>query len=620
MSKLKDKKLSLPFGSSAVTGGRKPLVRHSSVNLPVNRSLNTPTKGTVSDSGGGSSGLGSGATPTNQTKATPPTSPSRGGVVVIGGESDVPHFGFSSKTCLDILPALTIDQLKFEIKYLKIVTTATTKQGYVKAIKSVLQNNLYDDFCNTINSVTDTVSSFSCLVKRAEESLEKLSKLSPPVTHPAPVEPIEPSVSDLPTPEQPELDDSVCCVLNNVFNDLNVNDILAQIPCVKTESHGRKTAYFGNTKYSYGRISHEAAPYPVCVVFNKILEGMKTVVPDFSFDQYTCLVTHYPDGKSQIPLHHDDEQQIVEGSTIFTVSVGSDRFLTLQNQVGLLNEASVEIKHGSVYSMSRESQSTWKHGMLPQDCAEPRVSFGFRQLKQTSPVPKRPRAPPVTHPDTYRSPNAVPAGTHDRCLLLTDSILSPTPVSIFNRVKNLRCIKKDNKRLVDIFNFEPEFSICNTVIISAGVNDLSCYGLRASVLADMVCDRLRRTCRKHPKTKFIFNTILNVHNKYDWLNHEINLFNSNMNELSLSIPNMALFDSHALLMNDRISQSLGGVIDLREQRGIHVTWHARKLITDNLVNALELTWHLNNDKPVSGKLSNWVWPIRQEFVNTWPVH
>ena len=63
----------------------------------------------------------------------------------------------------------------------------------------------------------------------------------------------------------------------------------------------------------------------------------------------------------QIPLHHDDEQQIVEGSTIFTVSVGSDRYLTLQNQVGLLNEASVEIKHGSVYSMSRESQSTWKH-------------------------------------------------------------------------------------------------------------------------------------------------------------------------------------------------------------------------------------------------------------------
>ena len=62
---------------------------------------------------------------------------------------------------------------------------------------------------------------------------------------------------------------------------------------------------------------------------------------------------------------------------IYTVSVGANRFLTLQNQVGLLNEATVEVKHGSVYSMSRESQSTWKHGMLPQDSTEPRISFGF---------------------------------------------------------------------------------------------------------------------------------------------------------------------------------------------------------------------------------------------------
>ena len=28
---------------------------------------------------------------------------------------------------------------------------------------------------------------------------------------------------------------------------------------------------------------------------------------------------------------------------------------------------------------------------------------------------------------------------------------------------------------------------------------------------------------------------------------------------------------------------------------------------------VNLTWHLNNKKPVSGKLTNWVWPIRQEF-------
>ena len=38
---------------------------------------------------------------------------------------------------------------------------------------------------------------------------------------------------------------------------------------------------------------------------------------------------------------------------------------TLQNIVGLLNEASIEITHWSVYSKSRDLQGTWKHGMFP---------------------------------------------------------------------------------------------------------------------------------------------------------------------------------------------------------------------------------------------------------------
>ena len=62
------------------------------------------------------------------------------------------------------------------------------------------------------------------------------------------------------------------------------------------------------------------------------------------------------------------------------------------------------------------------------------------------------------------------------------------------------------------------------------------------------------------------------------------------------------------------SQSLGVVVDL----GIHVTWHARKLITDHLVSALELTWHLNFDKVMSGKLANWPnqRSVREHVANT----
>ena len=112
----------------------------------------------------------------------------------------------------------------------------------------------------------------------------------------------------------------------------------------------------------------------------------------------------------------------------------------------------------------------------------------------------------------------------------------------------------------------------------------------------------------------MFNSVLNVHNKHDWLNKEIDTFNGFMYELSLSVPNLAFFDSHAILMNDGISQHLGGVIDLDDRRGIHITWKARKLITDQMVFAVELTSCLSGGKRPTGKLKNWAWPLRLHFA------
>ena len=102
---------------------------------------------------------------------------------------------------------------------------------------------------------------------------------------------------------------------------------------------------------------------------------------DFSRDKYTCLVTLYPDGKSHIPPHSDNEAQIVADSQIYTISLGSSRTLTLQNQDGVVNETDVELVHGSLYSMSRESQATWKHSIRADSAvSEPRLSFTFRRL------------------------------------------------------------------------------------------------------------------------------------------------------------------------------------------------------------------------------------------------
>ena len=305
-----------------------------------------------------------------------PASPSHG----TGNDNDIMHFGFSAKTCLELLPKLTLPQLEHEIKYLNINTKAGKKGGYQSAIKKELTKYVCDEFANSVDNVNETISSLTSLVKRAESAVEKLTSYCTPSSAPAaPEDSSEDSVSaanehlsenvsnSLDTPTTPVIDPSVCTIYNSIFCDLSVPEILSQITLNNSESYGRKTTYFGSVGYAYGRISHAPAPYPRCTVFDRLLDGMRELVPDFSLDEYTCLVTHYPDGKAQIPLHDDGDQYIVEGSTIYTVSVGCDRFLTLQNQVGLINETAIEIKHGSVYSMSQKSQRRWKHAMLPQN-------------------------------------------------------------------------------------------------------------------------------------------------------------------------------------------------------------------------------------------------------------
>ena len=98
-------------------------------------------------------------------------------MVSIGGESDLHNFGFSLEACLDLLPHLTGDQLKFLIKYLNITTTASSKKGYINALTSELRKYINDDFVKTIDSVSNTISSFACLVRRAEDVVDKVCEI-----------------------------------------------------------------------------------------------------------------------------------------------------------------------------------------------------------------------------------------------------------------------------------------------------------------------------------------------------------------------------------------------------------------------------------------------------------
>ena len=542
-----------------------------------------------SDFGGGSAGSQCSSAPTLSAPSTPPL-PSHEGMEHPQGTYECNCdcrvnrnlYTFSPKTCMEIIRAglLTDKQIDFERKYMKSIgididtrcRITTSKAALLRALETELSYHNCIMTARNVQAVNKLTSNISYICDTSEEAVRRVRRILPQV--PATAQRSVPdqdanAVQTSRTVEEVTLDESVCRVFDADsvdFSDITVDHVLGQLDVSTPASHGRITAYFGSTSYSYGPIRHEANSYPESGIFTTLEDRMKRALPDFNLSDYTCLVTLYPDGSSQIKAHSDNESQILPNTNIYTVSVGAQRKLTFLNQVGVINETSVIIPSGSLYSMSRSSQSLWKHAILPDpSVSEPRISFTFRRLIPEAEVPRRERPPPITRPGQHRPPPPQPQrpvtqpGTHGGILLLTDSILAPVPEQIFNRVQGHRCIKKQNKQLINIFNFEGEFSYRDVVVFSCGVNDLSRYGIRGQELSDRIAYRLLDCCHRNPGTTFVFNSVL--YTRHDWLNEEIDILNRNMFELSVDCQNLLFFDSSAVLTDHPMSLHVDNVID-----------------------------------------------------------
>ncbi len=86
-----------------------------------------------------------------------------------------------------------------------------------------------------------------------------------------------------------------------------------------------------------------------------------------------------------------------------------------------------------------------------------------------------------------------------------------------------------------------------------------------------------------------------------------------MFELSFNLPNLYFLDTHFALASDRISERMENVIPRNDSRGVHITWEARRLITEHIINAVELVRCISLNKPVGRRLSQWQWPLRAVY-------
>lgn len=621
------KRTSVPAKLTSVAGGSsspRTLANNSQLHCIKSPCIKSPS--TKSGSGGGPSVTLNSPASNSLDKSTPPTPPPRGGTAAVQGKVPA-NFVFSAKTCLELLPSLTVEQLNFELTYFQsmgcqfdhVITRSSNipRKNIVKLIADALKKERNSQYQAVLQNFNEVFSSISRLTEDAETYIREMQpeRESPPATPPTASPDTDHAQVSQEAPAV-NFDDQVFSFIQNInFNDMTVDEILRDLDVDQPASCGRKVRFYGNTDYSYGTVKHEPTPYHDCPTFHLLFDRISAVNPHITRDTHSCLVTLYPNGRAYIPEHQDNEHKIVPGSQIYTVSVGGPRSLRLINKVGMLQEQVIKIPHGSIHTMSADSQHTWAHEILPDPLATiARISFTFRHLDPSRQPSPSPPIPPIEQPKPVLP--SIASGSHKRILFLTDSILSSTPSHLLNRIQGYRSVKKTNYELADIFGFEPEFQYSDMVVISCGLNDLSRYGKRAHVLADLVTRRFSDCCRRNPDTTFVFNSILLT--SYGWLNEEITEFNRIMFELSFQHSNMIFFDSHEALMRSQLIP--GGVIERRKEyggNGCHLTFAAKRLVTSELISGLTCLAHTRSDQTRPRKLQQWEWPIRTVFDNVY---
>ena len=263
------------------------------------------------------------------------------------------YVSFSAKTCLELLPLLTPEQLDYEFKFCKSLGLEFNLRSLRKlspeSLVGALKNKYIDQVYLDMNTLVDKVdqdkpmtliSNISRLIEDAEKLRSQLLNINTNATHStgitvtqnthAECSHTQDSTHSLPTP--------VCTLDNLYFAKVNTDDISSHFPDILFNVVGnRKTAYFGEHDYTYGNITHAKCKYPantvIDTIFTTLSEELK--LPDFNKEEYTCLITLYENGDSFIPYHSDNERCIVPNSNIITVSLGAQRDIVFRSILGM---------------------------------------------------------------------------------------------------------------------------------------------------------------------------------------------------------------------------------------------------------------------------------------------
>ncbi len=143
-----------------------------------------------------------------------------------------------------------------------------------------------------------------------------------------------------------------------------------------TSMSARHTASFG-VPYNYSQMHYGACDlHPALVPVAELLE--ETLEIPFN----NCLLNFYPAGDSSMGFHSDDTSNLLPGTGVAIVSLGSTRDITFRSQLDKTRKLSYSLPAGSLLYMPPEVQDDWTHAILRKPEAGPRMSLTWRAIEK----------------------------------------------------------------------------------------------------------------------------------------------------------------------------------------------------------------------------------------------
>ena len=164
------------------------------------------------------------------------------------------------------------------------------------------------------------------------------------------------------------------------LTNLTIDEILHSITFDNSFHHSsRKTAYYGDYDYAYSTTLHVKKSIMEPSFLHSCIHTINQVFPTAEVN--SVLINYYPNGKSVIPFHSDNEHSICQNSFIFTYSIGQTRTMLFRDHTTKNLLCKTRLSHNSLIIFSKLSQSHFEHSIAADNTVDPRLSLTFRKLK-----------------------------------------------------------------------------------------------------------------------------------------------------------------------------------------------------------------------------------------------